>query len=265
MGPLGHADLDEAVLAAGDSALDEHEVLLSVDANELEVADGDALVAHVAVHVQALADAGGIGALTDGTRLALVAAAVGHGAAGEVPALDGALEALALGGAGDVDGLDVGEISDGDDVAALVLLAVLDANLAEEAHRLDAGLGEVARHRLVHVLGSDVSEADLDGVVAVGRLRLHLRDGAGAGLDDGDGDDVVVLIPHLRHTELAAKDRADHAHSLPSVVVGQCEAPFASTPEDHVLYLLLCRETAYTRNSAACLLYMQTGCFTISI
>ena len=70
------------------------------------------------------------------------------------------------------------------------------------------------------MLGLDVSEANLDGVVAVGRLRLHLRDGAGASLDDGDGDDVVVLIPHLRHSELAAKNRADHAHSLPSVVMG---------------------------------------------
>ena len=146
--------------------------------------------------------------------------------AGEVPALDGALEALALGGADDVDGLDVGEVGDGDDVTGLVLLAVLDADLAEVAHRLDAGGLEVAGHGLVDVLVGDVSEADLDGVVAVGRLRLDLRDGAGASLDDGDGHDVVVLVlddgdghdvvvlvPDLRHPKLAAKDRADHTLS----------------------------------------------------
>ena len=166
-------------------------------------------VTRSSVHVQALADARGVGALADGARAALVAGAVGHGAAGEVPALDGALEALALGGADDVDGLDVGEVGDGDHVTGLVLLTVLDANLAQVAHRLDALLGEVTGHGLVDVLGGDVSEADLDGVVAVGRLRLDLRDGAGASLDDGDGHDVVVLVPDLRHPKLAAKDRAD--------------------------------------------------------
>ena len=123
------------------------------------------------------------------------------------------LEALALGGADDVDGLDVGEVSDGHDVAGLVLLAVLDADLAQVAHRLDAGGLEVAGHGLVDVLGGDASEADLNGVVAVGRLRLDLRDSAGASLDDGDGHDVVVLVPDLRHPKLAAKDRADHTLS----------------------------------------------------
>lgn len=259
MGPLGHADLDETVLAAGDSALDEHEVLLGVNADELEVLDRDARVAHVAVHVQALADAGGVGALADGTRLALVAAAVGHGATGEVPALDGALEALALGGADDVDGLDVSEVSDGHDVAGVVLLAVLDADLAQEAHRLDAGLGEVTSHGLVDVLGGDVSEADLDGVVAVGRLRLDLRDGAGASLDDGDGHDVVVLVPNLRHSELAAKDGADHAQSLPSVVMGPCGAPFAPTPADHIRYMPSCWRHTNVPNKAACLYYTREG------
>ena len=56
---------------------------------------------------------------------------VGHGTAALVPALDATLEALTLRGADDVDLGDVLEISDGDDVADLVLLAVLDADLTK--------------------------------------------------------------------------------------------------------------------------------------
>ena len=68
-------------------------------------------------------------------------------------------------------------------------------------------------HGLVHVLGLDVAEADLDGVVAVGRLSFNLRDGAGASLDDRDGDDVIVLVPNLGHADLAAENHVDHSIS----------------------------------------------------
>lgn len=56
-----------------------------------------------------------------------------HRTAALTPALDATLEALTLGGTDDVDLLDISEISDGDDLADLVLLAVLDADLTKEA------------------------------------------------------------------------------------------------------------------------------------
>ena len=114
---LGPADLDEGVLSAGNGALDEHEVLLLVDANQLEVLDCDALVSHMAGHVQALAHAGGIGTLADGAGLTLVARTMCHGSTGEVPTLDGALKTLALRGTDDIDGLDLCEVRDRDRVA----------------------------------------------------------------------------------------------------------------------------------------------------
>lgn len=55
-----------------------------------------------------------------------------HRTAALTPALDATLEALTLGGTDDVDLLDISEISDGDDLADLVLLAVLDADLTKE-------------------------------------------------------------------------------------------------------------------------------------
>ena len=86
---------------------------------------------------------------------------VGHGAAVLIPALDATLEALTLGGADDVDLGDVLEIGDGDDVADLVLLAILDADLTKVTDGLDASLSKVTSHGLIHVLGLDVAEADL--------------------------------------------------------------------------------------------------------
>ena len=138
---------------------------------------------------------------------------VGHRTAALTPALNATLEALTLGGTDDVDLSNIGEVCDGDDVADLVLLGRSNANLTKEPDRLDAGLGKVTSHGLVHVLSLDIAETDLDGIVAVGRLRFNLRDGAGASLDDRDGNDVVVLVPNLGHANLAAENHADHVRS----------------------------------------------------
>ena len=62
------------------------------------------------------------------------------------------LEALTLGGAGDVDLLDLGESLDGLQVADLVIGGVVDADLAQVAGRLGALLGEVTRHGLVDLV-----------------------------------------------------------------------------------------------------------------
>ena len=110
-----------------------------------------------------------------------------------------------------------------------MLLAGGNADLAEIAHGLDAGLGEVTRHGLVDARLLDLTEANLDGVVAVGGNGLDLRNDAGAGLNDRNGDDVIVLVKHLGHPDLAAEDGADHTRSLPSVVLGVSGAPCASS------------------------------------
>jgi hypothetical protein len=84
-------------------------------------------------HLDALEDARRIGALTDRTGVTLEVRTMRHRTAALTPALDATLEALTLGGTDDVDLLDISEISDGDDLADLVLLAVLDADLTKEA------------------------------------------------------------------------------------------------------------------------------------
>jgi len=51
----------------------------------------------------------------------------------------------------------------------------------------------------------DLAAADLDRVVAVGLGRPDLGHDVGVRGDDGDGDDPVVVVPHLGHAELLAQ------------------------------------------------------------
>src|SRR3954462_8936108 len=97
------AHLHDAVARSGDRAADHQQVVGGVDADDVQAALRDALVAHLARTAQALEHARGVGGGADRARRAHVVRAVRHGAAGEVVALDGALEALALRDARDLD------------------------------------------------------------------------------------------------------------------------------------------------------------------
>src|SRR4051794_4488476 len=136
-------DLHEAVGGAGHRAADHQQVLLGVDLDDLEAGLGDALVAHLAGAADALHHAGGPGRRADRARGAHVVRAVRLGAGAEVVALDRALEALALRGAGDLDLLADLEGLDGDRVADQPLVGVV-AELDEVLHRGRAGLLEMA-------------------------------------------------------------------------------------------------------------------------
>ena len=140
---LSHANADDAVLAARHGALDKNQVLLGVDANDLEVLNGHGIAAHVTRKADALEDAGRRGALADGAGSAMEVRTVAARAAAEAVALDNALEALTFGDTGNVDLLDLGECLDGLEIANLVLASVLDADLAQIAGRLSALLGEM--------------------------------------------------------------------------------------------------------------------------
>src|SRR3954453_19526714 len=156
------AHLHDAVARAGDRAAQHQQVVARVDAHDLEAALRDALVAHLAGPADALEHARGIrggaavGSHRAGPRDALepargirggadrargahVVRAVADRAAGEVVALDRALEALALRGAGDLDLLALLEHVDGDGVAELELGGLV-AELLDVAQRRSVGL-----------------------------------------------------------------------------------------------------------------------------
>ena len=114
-------------------------------------------------------------------------------------------EALALGGADDVDQLAGREDVDGELLAERVLGRVVGAQLDQVTARRDAGLAKWPASGLVTLRGSICAVGDLDGGVAVDLVGADLGDDVRPGLDDGHRDDLVVLVPDLGHAELLAQ------------------------------------------------------------
>ncbi len=121
-------------------------------------------------------------------------------------ALDRALEALALGGAGDLHAAADLEGLDGDRLAELQL-AGLVAELDDGAHRRRVGLLEVAELGFGEVLLLRQPEGELHGFVAVALGGADRRHRARAGLEHGHARDASVLLEDLGHAELLGEDR----------------------------------------------------------
>src|SRR3954454_22470667 len=202
--------LHDAVLRAGDRALDEQQVPLGVDVVHRQSELRDALAAHAAGHLDALANAGWCGRRADRARLADVVRAVRARAGAGVVALDRSLEPLADADAGDLD-LVAGR--EDLDRHRLALDRAVDAaaELHELAVRADLELREVAELALRELPVGDGVERELHGVVAVRIRELHLHDRARAGLDHRDrGDSPRLRVEDLRHAELASKNAFGH-------------------------------------------------------
>src|SRR5436190_2586734 len=169
------AHLHHAVAWSGDRAADEHEVLCGIEPDDRQALVGHTLVAHLAGAADALHHACGPGRGADRSRGAHVVRAVGLGAAAEVVALDRALEALALGGARDLDLLADLECLDGDRLADRQLAGVV-AELLDLAVRARVGLLEVSELGFAQVLLLGGVERELDGLVAVALMRADAGD-----------------------------------------------------------------------------------------
>src|SRR4029079_3038215 len=197
-------------VAAGHRSLDDQDVLVAVHPHHGQVLLRDPVRAHVSGGAHALEHAAGEGRRADGAGRAVEHRSVRGRASAEVVALDHALEALALAGADDVDGVTRLEDLDRDLVADLGLVAVLQAQLAQHLHRRQVAARrlEVAGLGLGHLLDLAVlDQAELHRLVAVCHLAragvagllvlagrgahgfaLALHHDAGTGLDDGGGD-----------------------------------------------------------------------------
>src|SRR5215218_731399 len=200
------ADLDDRALGTRDAAAHQQEVLVATNVDDRQPLLRAALVAHLARPADALEDARGGRGLADRARRAHVVRAVADGAAGEVVALDGSGEALALRDSGDLDRLalleDVGDL----DLRADVEVGTRVAELDQAAQRRGVGLLEVAELGAREALLADVAVGELDRVVAVAIGGALAGDPAGAGLDDGHALDVAVLgVEDLRHAQLASQ------------------------------------------------------------
>src|SRR4051794_11246102 len=206
-GALGiGTDLHGPTLRARHGAAQQEQVLVGDHVHHGETLLGHALVAHLARAADALEDAGRSRGGTDRARGAHVVRAVGDRSAAEVVPLHRSLEALALRGAGDLDGLALLESLDGHRVANLQL-AGLVAELLDVAERRGVGLLEVAQLRLRQPLLAGAAEAELHGLVAVALMRADAGDVTRAGLDHGHTLHAAVLLEDLRHPDLLPEER----------------------------------------------------------
>src|SRR5882672_10393068 len=198
-----------------DCAPEQDEILLGDDSHHGQVEHGALVAAHPSRQLVAGPDARGIRRCPDGAGRPVKHRAVGRVAAGPAVALDAALEALALGHADDVHEFSRREQLDGEGLTLLKSrdgLGLLQPHLAQHLHGLvHAGLLVMARHGLGDFFPRGL-EADLERVVAVGRLRAHPDDRAGPGLDHGDRDHAPVVAEDLGHALLPAEQRFLHRH-----------------------------------------------------
>src|SRR5262245_1207370 len=177
----GIAHGDPAAVVAGHCPLDQDEAALDVGLHHLEIEGGDALDTHVAGHLLVLEGLAGI--LTAAGRAVRAVRdrdAVGGAQAGEVPALHRAGEALADGGAGDIDELADNKMVGGDFSADRDQLVLCNAELGELTLGRDLGRREIAAVGFVHVVALARAGAKLNGHVAVlvlGAMRNHLAVG----------------------------------------------------------------------------------------
>ena len=176
MGLDGVADIDQTALGAGDGAADDDHVQLCINLNDLQVLDGDLLVAHLTSADLTGEDTGLMGRGAHGTCVTVDrAAAVGHVSAVCTVALDNALIAMALGNTGDIDPVAGCEGVSLDHIAHIQSGAVFQTELLQVLLSLNAGLLQVASLRLGQLGLLDILKAQLDGLVAVGfKICLNL-------------------------------------------------------------------------------------------
>ena len=213
-GPLQQ---DERVSRAWHGALDEYEVALGVGLDDLQLANGYPVVAHVPSHAHALEDLARRAARADGTRRAMpVGLAVRLGAAAEVVSLHATLEAPPLGARRSVHQVARGEHSGIYPLPKLDLGHVVHAELAQHAEALAHGF-QVSGRRLVQPLPLHLVVAELDAHVAVRVLGLDLRDRTRADLDDRYRVGPTVLSEHLGRPDLLSYDSVNR-HFVLSLV-----------------------------------------------
>ena len=127
-----------------------------------------------------------------------------------VVTLDGTCEALALAYARNVDNVALSENVSLQNIANVYCADVVQTELLKCLLERYVVLLEVTLFRLVEVLGSNISEAELNCLVAVVLSSLLLNYYAGTRFDNCYGNDLACLVEDLCHADLLADDCLCH-------------------------------------------------------
>src|SRR4051794_4474041 len=136
----------------------------------------------------------------------LLVVAVPPALALEVVPLHATGEALAFADGGDVDLLTGCQQVDLQFLAHREGAGVIDPQLDQANARLDTGLGEVPQLRLGEALVLLGAVGHLERGVPVVLRSLDLDDAKRRDPKHGDGDEAILVIPHLGHADFLADD-----------------------------------------------------------
>src|SRR5439155_19586000 len=153
-------------------------------------------------HAPPFVDAPRRGGRPDRSGLLDVVRAVRHRTPAEMVPLVLAGESLALGGPGHVDQFARREQIRFEGLANRIGGVGLEPDLLEVAMGLDPRLLEMTGDGPGQLLLLDLAEAELDRAVAVLLDGSQANHGAGAGLENGDRQELTLLGEHLGHPDL---------------------------------------------------------------
>src|SRR5262245_38730236 len=202
-----------AALVPGHRALDEQQLALRVDPHDLEVLHRPRLGAEVTRHALALEDVARALVLAGRAgRPVRDRSPVARAVPRHVVTLDDPSEALTERSARDIHHLPDLEDIDADLRAGLEAcrLGLAEAELGDDRSALDAGLGEVPRHRLRDARRAALAVGDLHRSVAVGAGLLDLGDAVVGDIEHRHGKAVAVLVEEPCHADLAADESETH-------------------------------------------------------
>src|SRR5699024_9783667 len=205
----GAADHDQRTARPGHRALEQQQTPVDVDTVNHQVLHGLDFIAHIAGHRLTLEHSRGGGGTADRAGLTVISVlTVRGGNTGETMTFHCAREGLACAGSRGVYPLAGGDRIDPEFLAQFVAVDGIGADYGDVTARSHARTIEVALRGLIDLAPGYLTKTDLDRVVSIGFGGPYLRNHIGAGFDDRDGNDTALLVPHLRHADLAAQQAA---------------------------------------------------------
>ena len=113
---------------------------------------------------------------------------------------------LAFARANHIHALTFGEDVDEHLLAHIIRLVLAHAQLTQVAQGRQVLLAQVAEARAVQLARRHFVKPELDGRVAVARIRLALRNVAGPRFDDSDRSDTTLRVEHLGHANFLSEN-----------------------------------------------------------
>ena len=134
----------QRLLRSWNSALDQNQIVVSVNLNDLQILNSHLSVSHVTRHLLALEYLAGIGTCTVGTGMTMIFGTVGHRSSGLTVTLDGALESFTFGNSRGIDLVAFCEDVGLDLILYGILFCVIETELSDIALVADTGLVKMA-------------------------------------------------------------------------------------------------------------------------